>query len=153
MSKEFAKKEVQKIIESNKEEYPKNIALASTWILADYKGLNLKIIDMQSTSSLADYYVLASSENTTAARAMAEAVQYHMKGISKFSTTVEGIEDAEWILIDLGDIIVHIFLENVRDIFDLDNLWRDNPTIEIPQEYYFNNSNLATEKDTTDQYF
>lgn len=133
----FREKKFKEIVVANESEFPKNFALASAWTLADFKGINLKIIDMKETSSLSDYYILASAENTTAARSMAETLSSLLKKNGQSIRSLEGVEDAEWILIDCSDVIVHIFLESVREVFDLDNLWRENPQVKIPQEYYF----------------
>lgn len=151
MSKSFAEKEFTKIM-SQDSDSAKNTALASAWVIADYKGLNLKIIDMKQSSSLADYYVLGSTENPTTSRSIADSLQRHYKNHKISVRSLEGVEEGEWILIDAGDVIVHIFLENVRDIFDLDNLFRENPTVAIPQEYYFANRDEKSEE-TTENYF
>ena len=166
MVKERTVKEVDKIINNKEFPPPKNFALASAWILADFKGINLKIFDVQKTSSLADYYVLASAQSTTAARSMTESVLYHLKRHQLLAQSVEGVENAEWILLDCGDIIVHIFQETIRSIFDLDHLWRENPVVSIPQEYYFTDrgkkiagegdgkdTEAIVDEESTDSYF
>lgn len=153
MASEYTVKEVDQIIKAQTDEYPKNFALAAAWVLADFKGINLKIIDMQGTSSLADYYVLASSENTTTSKSMASDIQMHFKRNGVSINSVEGTDDAEWILVDCGDLIVHIFLDTVREVFDLDNLWRENPQVEIPQEYYFSNKDSAKSTESEEAYF
>ena len=158
MSTERITREIDKIVHDKKLPSPKNFALATAWILADLKGVNLKILDMRKTSSLADYYVLVNAENTTTARSMTERVQFHLKRHQLHSRSVEGVESAEWILIDCGDIIIHILQETSRDIFDLDNLWRENPIVPIPQEYYFSHQESVKEgegeeEESTDSYF
>ena len=153
MVKGHSSKEIDKIIHNKKLEFPKNFALACARILADFKGINLKIIDMKKTSSLADYYVLASAENTTTARSMSEGIQFHLKRHQRPILSVEGVESAEWVLLDFGDLIVHVFQETIRDIFDLDHLWRDNPTVPIPQEYYFSDQETESETESADPYF
>ena len=153
VARSHAIKAVDKIIQDKKTPSPKNFALASAWILADFKGINLKILDMQKTSSLADYYVLASAENTTTARAMAESIQFHMKRHNLPAQSVEGIENAQWILLDCGDIIVHVFQEAIRSVFDLDDLWRENPAVPIPQEYYFSRQEDTIIEEKSSDYF
>lgn len=152
---EFIKNEVAKIVAEYKAEYPKNVALASAWILANFKGINLKIFDVKETSSLADYYVIGSATNTTQARAMTDELQVNLKQSGLEILSTEGLTDAEWILVDAGDIMVHIFNENSREIFDLDHLWAKYDQIEIPQSYYFaghDNPDTKT-SDSTDNYF
>ena len=135
MSKEFVQKEVNKIIDEF--ESPKNMAMASAWILGNLKGTNLKILDVSKTSGLADYFVMASAQNPIQAQSMVEEVAFQAKRLKQTVLSIEGKGGSDWILLDLGDIIVHIFIESVRDIYDLDQLYGEAPIVEIPQEYYF----------------
>lgn len=155
MAKEYIEQEVKKIIDSH--EFPKNIALASAWIIAHYKGINIKIHDMSELSSLCDFNIIASAENTTQARAMIDTIEYNLKQAGQSTISLEGLVDGEWILLDLGDIIVHIFQETSREVIDLDRLWKGAPQVEIPQEYYFGpakTENSATEvKEDSENYF
>lgn len=134
---EFIKKEVTKIIADKTGDHTKKLALAATWIIAHFKGINLKVFDVAKTSSLADYYVIASANNATQARAMTDEISANIKQAGHSILSIEGLNDAEWILVDAGDIIVHIFNETSRDIFDLDTLWAKFPQIEIPESFYF----------------
>jgi len=135
MSKEFVQKEVEKIIAQY--DHPKNWAMASAWILGNLKGANLKVIDVAKTSGLADFFIIASAGNPIQAQSMAEEVAYQAKRLKQGVLSIEGKGGSDWILLDLGDVIVHIFSESVRDIYDLDQLYADSPIVEIPQEYYF----------------
>lgn len=136
MSTEYIEKNVDEIEKDSNYEFPLNMAMASAWILGNFKGINLKVIDTRNVSSLADYYVLASASNSTQARSMADQVMQQMKRKDLNVVSKEGLNDtADWILIDLGDFIVHIFQESSRDVYDIDGLW-DAPQVEIPNEYY-----------------
>jgi ribosome-associated protein len=149
----FVKKEIDKLFNENTES-PKNYALACAWIIANFKGVNLKIFDVNESSSLCDYNIIASAQNPTQARTMIEEIQNNLKRHGASVLSVEGLQDGEWILCDLGDVIVHIFQEVARDIFDLDDLWSNYPQIQIPQEYYFNASNSdSSDEDSTENYF
>lgn len=137
MSNPYIAKEFQKIINEKSDKYPENMAFASAWVLAHFKGLNIKIYDVRATSSLCDYNIIASAENTIQARAMIDEIVSNLKVQKLNVISLEGMGDAEWILLDMGDIIIHIFQEISRDIFDLDSLWREEKQLTIPQEYYF----------------
>lgn len=137
MSAEYLKTEVEKIIKDKEFEFPKNIAMAAAWIMGNFKGLNLKVLDTSKRSSLADFFIMGSASNMTQARSMADSIcselsKHNVKIISK-----EGLGDADWILLDLGDVIAHIFLDNTRTNYNLDELWEDAPQVTIPTEYYF----------------
>lgn len=153
MANEYIDKKVSEIISSDNFEYPLNLAMASAWILAEFKGVNLKIFDMSETSSLADYYILANASNPTQSRAMADELTYQLKKHNSTLSSVEGLQDAEWVLIDAGDIIVHVFDDALRPVYDLDGLWKDHPKVKIPEEYYFSSSDSENKVEETKGYF
>ncbi len=128
--------EFRKILGEEREE-TLNYALATTWVLGHFKGINLKIIDMRGRSPLADFFILASATNSTQARSMAEKCAELYRHTHQKVTSLEGMMEADWILIDCAGVMVHIFQEVSRDIYDLDTLWGTAPTIDIPAEYYF----------------
>ncbi len=147
MSKEFVDKEIDKIIKDEELTFPKNMAMAAAWLLGNLKGINLKIFDVSHTSSLSDYYVLASASNTTQASAMAEDVIRSLKRHGMNFLSKEGVNGSDWILLDAGDIIVHIFLEAAREVYGLEGLWLEAKPVAIPQSYYFSNEDAeAAEK-------
>ena len=138
MPDKYVTQEVKKIYDDKSLEFPKNMALASAWILGNKKGINLKILDVKGKSSLSDYFVLASAQNIIQARAMAEEILGQLRKHGAKSISIEGLESqADWILLDLGDILVHIFLDTSREVYDLDSLWSEADQVEIPQSYYF----------------
>jgi len=152
MSNEFVSQEVNKIINDKDLEFPKNIAMAAAWILGNKKGINLKVLDVKGKSSLSDYFILASAQNPVQAQAMADEILTQLKSHGTKSISNEGMHgESDWILLDLGDILVHIFLEISRGIYDLDSLWAESTQVEIPQSYYFsapeNEEQIAEEPD------
>ena len=144
MSTEYIQKEVSKIIEQNLD--TKGFALASAWIIANFKGLNIKIYHTQNSSSLCDYNVIASVENTIQAKSMIGEIEKNFRHHGAEIISLEGLAESEWILLDIGDVIVHLFQETSRDTFDLDDLWKDSPQVSIPHEYYFGGNQEKTEK-------
>lgn len=156
MANPYVEKEVKKIITDLNGDYPKNFALAAAWVLANFKGANIKIFEVKESSSLCDYNIIASMQNTTQARAAIDELAINFRNNDTEIISVEGLSDAEWILLDAGDVIVHIFQEVARDVFDLDHLWGEFPQVEIPQDYYFSSPEMAqsaTPADPTDNYF
>ena len=97
----------------------------------DKKAFNVRILDVRKISSLTDFLVLASGSSDRQVKAAAESV--HL-GLKKEHNTmpigIEGINEGRWVLIDYGDVMVHVFHEPVRLFYDLDGLWCD--AIEIP---------------------
>jgi ribosome-associated protein len=149
MSNEFIVKNVDEISENSQYDFPLNLAMASAWILGNLKGVNLKILEMKKSpqASLADFYVLASASNPNQASAMANEIIVQMKRKGMNVISKEGShQGADWILLDLGDFIVHIFQETSRDVYDLDNLW-EAPSIQIPNEYYYSDEVETSDDD------
>lgn len=141
MSRDYISQEVEKIFSDERYKFPLNMAMSTAWILGNYKGINLKILDMQENSSLSDYFILASATNLVQASSMAEEVLFQMKKKGFRALSSEGLKGSDWVLLDLGDIIVHIFVGPAREVYDLDGLWKSSDNIAIPQEYYFSSEN------------
>lgn len=134
---EYIQNEVNKVITNTSFEFPLNHAMASAWILANFKGDNLKIFDMRKSTSLCDYAIIATSQNATQARAMIDEVSANLKNQGANILSYEGYESADWILLDTGDIMVHVFNGPARDVYDLDMIYGRNPQVKIPEEFYF----------------
>jgi ribosome-associated protein len=134
---DYISTKVKEIMEDKSLEYPQNVAMSVAWLMGNMKGINLKVINMNGASSLNDYSVLGSVTNTVQAQSLADTIIRQMKLNGLLPKGAEGLTNADWILIDLGDVIAHIFLEQARALYDLDSLWSESPILEIPQEYYF----------------
>ena len=153
MSSDFVRKNVEKIINEEKDyPFPLNLAMASTWILGNLKGINLKIFNVANISSLSDYCVIASATNTKQAQSMTDEIISSLKKHGHKAISCEGSKESDWVLIDLGDIIIHIFLETSRDNYNLESLWSECPTVEIPTSYYFSEPQTAQD-DLEKSYF
>jgi ribosome-associated protein len=150
MSSEFVAAEVDKIINDKALEFPKNIAMAATWVLGNLKGINLKVMDVSHTSSLSDFYIVASATNSTQAASMANEILRQLKRHDLNFLSKEGLNGSDWILLDGGDIIVHIFLETARDVYGLEEIWTDAKPVEIPQSYYFSSEDAEAAQKSGD---
>lgn len=97
--------------------------------LNDHKAVDVKIIDISQISTLADYFIIASGTNKSQVQALADAVDEALgrQGVNAKST--EGYHSANWVLMDYGDIVVHIFDEENRLFYDLERIWRDGKLI------------------------
>lgn len=149
---EYVQTEAKKIFENKKFQFPENQAMVAAWIAAHFKGEALKIFDMRKFSSLCDYSVLVTALNPTQARSMADEISANMRELGAQVYSYEGYESADWILLDLGDTIVHIFQLAARDVYDLDLVFAKNPQVQIPEEFYFSKP-TETKKDDLKGYF
>jgi ribosome-associated protein len=145
MANEFIVNEFNKILDNSDFSPPLDLAMGTACIAANLKGLNIKIINLENKSSLADFFVLASATNITQAQAIADQICRITRGRGHRTLSVEGQKDGEWILIDFGNVIVHIFLEQAREIFNLDGLFASYSIVPIPQEFYFGVSPVLAE--------
>ena len=151
---EYVQGEVKKVISNEGFEFPLNHAMASAWIVANYKGDNLKVFDLRKTSALCDFAIIATAQNTMQARAMVDEISANLQNNGASIVSYEGYESANWILLDTGDIIVHIFNGPARDVYDLDMVLIKNAQVKIPDEFYFGKpTNVATEKADLKGYF
>lgn len=137
MTNPYIVKEVTKIFnEDNKNSLSQKAALAAAWTAAHFKASNIKIFDVNETSSLSSYYIICDTENTIQARTIAEEIVPIFKKHDFYPISIEGLDDGDWVLLDLGDIMLHIFQEHTRDVYALDELWNKHPQIDIPHSYF-----------------
>ena len=97
----------------------------------DKKALDLVVFDLRGISDIADYFLICSGTNERQVRAIAEAIEKSLLEIGVKMNHKEGYEESTWILLDYGDIIVHIFTEEKRQYYDLEHLWGDAPRVDI----------------------
>ncbi len=91
--------------------------------IEDVKAFDIKMIDVQGRNSLTDTLVFASARSDRQAKAIANNVIEKSKQAGIQPIGVEGMQTGEWVLVDLGDIIVHIMLPQVRDFYNIERLW------------------------------
>lgn len=101
--------------------------------LADKKAEDIKIINIEEVSVLADYFIIASGTNRSQVQAMADNVDEMLHKAGYPVKQTEGYRTANWILLDYGDIIVHIFDSENRLFYDLERIWRDGKDITIEE--------------------
>ena len=91
---------------------------------------DIRVLDLRGLTSFADYFVLASGTNSRQIQAIADEIETQLKKLGERPTNVEGYDNADWILMDYGDYLVHIFSEKARTYYDLERLWRDAKALE-----------------------
>lgn len=96
-----------------------------TTLLEDKKAINLKTLDIIEQSTLANYFVIASGTSNTHIKALADNVEVELKKEDIYPNKIEGY-NTEWILMDYGDVVVHIFTEQERQNYDLEELYARN---------------------------
>lgn len=107
----------------------KDICKAAIAALEDKKAEDISIIDISEVSVLADYFLIASGSNRSQIQAMCDHVEDMLGRNGTAVKQIEGYDSANWILMDFGDIIVHIFDKENRLFYDLERIWRDGKQI------------------------
>ena len=102
--------------------------------LEDKKGEDIQIIDIREVSVLADYFVIASGSNQNQVQAMVDNVEEMLTKAGYEPKQIEGTRNSSWILMDYGDLIVHIFSRDDRLFYDLERIWRDGKVVENVEE-------------------
>ena len=96
-------------------------------ILEDKKAKDIDVIDVSDKTILADYFVIATGTSTTHVKALADEVEYLLKEKdNRLVYHVEGFESSRWILLDYGDVVVHVFHSEERDFYSLEKLWQQS---------------------------
>ena len=97
--------------------------------MEEKKAQDIKIIDIEKVSTLADYFIIASGSNRTQVQAMADNVNEILGRAGVEPKQVEGYQNANWILLDYRDVVIHIFDEENRLFYDLERIWRDGSLV------------------------
>jgi ribosome-associated protein len=130
-------------------EEAKRIALLVATAGLDKKATGVDILDVTGKVDYADYLVLMTGQNDRHVAAIAHAVDDALRKGGVHSVSVEGLPAARWVLIDFVDVVVHVFLEETRALYDLDGLWLDArkvPVLETAPPAATSASKPATKK-------
>lgn len=99
--------------------------------LEEKKAEDIKIINIEEVSVLADYFIIASGTNRNQVQAMSDNVEEVLGKAGAVPKQIEGYQTANWILLDYGDVIVHVFDEENRLFYDLERIWRDGKAVSV----------------------
>ena len=100
-------------------------------IIDNKKGQDIAILNVSKITSITDYYVIATANNTVHAKSLCDEIEDKLKPLGIAPKNIEGYQSAMWILMDFENVIVHIFYEDTRKFYDLERLWMDAERIEI----------------------
>jgi ribosome-associated protein len=95
----------------------------------DRKAVDLKVLHLQQVSDFTDYFLICSGTNERQVQAIADAVEERLRADKVRPLHIEGYNRAQWVLLDYGDLVVHVFLEEPRRYYALERLWGDAPDV------------------------
>ena len=109
--------------------------LAALHAASEKKALEPVVLDLREIASCTDYFVIVSGANERQVQAISDEVNESLKKSGHAAARVEGYKTAEWILLDYGDFVVHVFEQKARKFYDLERLWRESKRIDVPAEF------------------
>ncbi len=102
---------------------------------SEKKGFDIVALDLREVTSFAEFFVIASGSNQRQVQAISDEIDEQLKKqLQMRPIRIEGYTSGEWILLDYGDFIVHIFEQKAREFYDLERFWRDAKKVELPKE-------------------
>jgi len=110
---------------------PKKLAKAVKKAATDKKADDIRVLDVGRITTLADYFIFMSAANTRQVKALVDEIDYVLSAKKVYARSVEGLPEARWVLMDYGDVVVHVFEVETREFYDLDGLWGDAPEAKL----------------------
>lgn len=101
---------------------------------SDKKALDIVLLDLREIATFTDHFLITSGANQRQVQAIADEVIDRLKKSGSPAARVEGYRTAEWVLVDYGDFVVHVFDDKSRKFYDLERLWREGKRVELPAE-------------------
>jgi ribosome-associated protein len=99
--------------------------------LDNKKAMDIKAIDIKDLTIIADYFLIASGSNTTQVKSLADELEFKLKQAGREPQRVEGYDSSTWILLDYGDVVVHLFYAETREFYNLERLWADGRQLDV----------------------
>jgi ribosome-associated protein len=118
---------------------------------SDKKALDLVVLDLRPVATFTDYFVIASGTNVRQVQAVADEITERLKREGTRAERIEGYSTAEWVLVDYGDFIVHIFEEKARRFYDLERLWREGVRVALPADLQAETRRSTTSSTLSDE--
>jgi ribosome-associated protein len=100
-------------------------------VALEKKAGDLLVLDVQRVSSVADYFLICSGQSRTHLQAITDAIRSELKGEGVQPRHAEGVAESGWVLLDYGDVLVHLFREDTRAYYALERLWGDAPALPL----------------------
>jgi ribosome-associated protein len=96
------------------------------------KAADLRVLDLREVTSFTDYFIICTGTNPRQIQAITDEIRQQLRRLGEDAISTEGYDRADWVLLDYGDYIVHVFSEKAREFYDLERLWRHARRVEVP---------------------
>ena len=110
---------------------PMELLKAAAAVLSGRKAEDITAIDIRGVSILADYFLLCTGNSTTQVRTLAEELEYRLSEQGVEPRRIEGAQTASWVILDYGDVVIHVFHRETRSFYNLERLWADGRPVDL----------------------
>lgn len=110
-------------------------ALLCVRFALEKKAYDLVLMEVGEFTSLADYFLVCTGRSDTQVQAIAQSIEENLGRLGMRPLAIEGYTGGQWVVLDYGDVVVHIFYEPVREFYDLERLWGRAPLVRLPEPY------------------
>ena len=108
-------------------------AIAAAKFLSEKKGKDISVIKISDVSSLSDYMVIATGNNSTHVKALADDVEFALKEQGRVVDHIEGHRTESWVLLDYSDVIINVFSDEAREYYGLERLWQSGEVVDLSE--------------------
>jgi ribosome-associated protein len=98
----------------------------------DKKGFNILTLDVRGVSTMADYFVIAEGNVERHVQALAGCVSDELAALKRKPLHTEGISDGDWVVLDYGDVIIHLMIPDMREYYALEQVWKEGRVVDVP---------------------
>jgi ribosome-associated protein len=112
----------------------RDLALGAAQTALSKKAIDTVVLDLGGLTIIADYFVICSGESTTQVKAIAESIEKEIGSRGGKLLGIEGLDYSHWVLLDYGDVIVHVFQRETREYYGLERLWMDAKLLDIDED-------------------
>ena len=109
-------------------------AMIAARAASEKKATDILVLDISKVASFTDFFIICTGANQRQVHAIADSVEEKLRSAGQRPNHTEGYSNAEWILLDYGDFIVHVFNSTTRRFYDLERLWRDAEAVALPPD-------------------
>ena len=109
----------------------KELALMAARALSDKKGREIQVLEIGDLTTLADYFIMCSAASTTQLRTLSDACEEAAEKLGEVPHHIEGERTSGWVLLDYSTVIIHLFLPEQREFYDLERMWLDADQVDI----------------------
>jgi ribosome-associated protein len=119
------------------------MAKAAVKAAAENRGQDIMVLDLTGVTSLFDFFVLVTGSSRRQLGAVADEIELAMKGLGEKKLSVSGLEEGRWVVMDYGSVVLHLFDEETRGFYNLENLWADGKLVDVSEIVNSSSASMA----------